>query len=126
MLKKLSLVFFTISSLTLLVTNVLSSLKISLGGIFDIVTVILFWGCLLVGASLTLALSVKHGMTSGFFKGTKVIDWLLLGSALFFFAATTLNIDLLVAICYPLIVFFFELHILFNIKEENFINPPKL
>lgn len=126
MLKKLSFIFFTISSMALLTANLLSSLKVDLGNIFNIAITVLFWGGLIAAAALTLTLSLKHGMTSGFFKGTKVIDWLLLGSALFYFAATYLKIDILVAIIYPLIIYFFELHILFNIKEQNFIKPPML
>lgn len=118
MLKKLSLIFFTLSSLSLLIANLLSALQINLGNIITITLTALFWGALVAAIALIVTYILKVGSTSsGYFQKTKLIDSLLLGSALLYFIATFLKVDVLVAIFFPLIIYFFELHILFNTKD---------
>lgn len=118
MLKKLSLIFFTLSSLSLLVANLLSALQLNLGNVVNMALTIVFWGALIAGIALIVTYILKVGSgSSGYFKKTKLIDALLLGSALLYFIATFLKVDLLVAIFFPLIIYFFELHVLFNTKD---------
>lgn len=118
MLKKLSLIFFTLSSLSLLVANLLSALQLNLGNVVNMALTIVFWGALIAGIALIVTYILKIGSgSSGYFKKTKLIDALLLGSALLYFIATFLKVDLLVAIFFPLIIYFFELHVLFNTKD---------
>ena len=118
MLKKLSLIFFTLRSLSLLIANLLSALQINLGNIITITLTALFWGALVAAIALIVTYILKVGSTSsGYFQKTKLIDSLLLGSALLYFIATFLKVDVLVAIFFPLIIYFFELHILFNTKD---------
>lgn len=117
MFKKLGFIFYTISALGLLSLNVVSALPLKLGATFDLVCVIVFWAGLVLGATLTIVQSLKRGSDSGYFKKTKIIDIILLSSALLYFISTFIKIDLLVAIFFPLIVYFFELHLLFNTKD---------
>lgn len=118
MLKKLSLIFFTLSSLSLLIANLLSALQINLGNIITITLTALFWGALVAAIALIVTYILKVGSTSsGYFQKTKLIDSLLLGSALLYFISTFLKVDILVAIFFPLIIYFFELHVLFNTKD---------
>lgn len=118
MLKKLSFVFFTLSSASLLLANLLSALKINLGNTISVGLAVLFWAALIAGIALVVTYILKVGSeSSGYFQKTKLIDALLLGSALMFFIANFLKVDLLVAIFFPLIIYFFELHVLFNTKD---------
>ena len=117
MLKKLGFIFYTLSALGLLIENVLAAISLNLGLIFDFVCIIGFWVGLVLGATLTIVQSLKRGSDSGYFKKTKVIDIILLSSALLYFISTFIKVDLLVAIFFPLIVYFFELHLLFNTKD---------
>ena len=118
MLKKLSLIFFTLSSFSLLVANLLSALQIKLDNIITIALTAGFWGGLIAAIALIVTYVLKVGGTSsGYFKKTKLIDSLLLGSALLYFISTFLKVDILVAIFFPLIIYFFELHVLFNTKD---------
>ena len=118
MLKKLSLIFFTLSSFSLLAANLLSALQIKLDNIITIALTAGFWGGLIAAIALIVTYILKVGSTSsGYFKKTKLIDSLLLGSALLYFISTFLKVDILVAIFFPLIIYFFELHVLFNTKD---------
>jgi len=118
MLKKLSLIFFTLSSFSLLLANLLSALQIKLDNIITIALTAVFWGGLIAAIALIVTYILKVGSTSsGYFKKTKLIDSLLLGSALLYFISTFLKVDILVAVFFPLIIYFFELHVLFNTKD---------
>lgn len=118
MLKKLSFIFFTLSSASLLLANLLSALKINLGNPIGVGLTVLFWGCLIAAIALIVTYILKVGSeSSGYFQKTKLIDSLLLGSALLYFISTFLKVDILVAIFFPLIIYFFELHVLFNTKD---------
>ena len=118
MLKKLSLIFFTLSSLSLLIANLLSAFKVNLDITVGIALTVLFWGALIAGIALIVTYILKVGSgSSGYFKKTKLIDSLLLGSALLYFISTFIKVDILVAIFFPLIIYFFELHVLFNTKD---------
>jgi len=118
MLKKLSLIFFTLSSFSLLLANLLSAWQIKLDNIITIALTAGFWGGLIAAIALIVTYILKVGSTSsGYFKKTKLIDSLLLGSALLYFISTFLKVDILVAIFFPLIIYFFELHVLFNTKD---------
>lgn len=118
MLKKLSFIFYTLSCLLLLILNVASSFNINLDNNIALTLSGIFWFILIVGIALTVTHILKVGNDgSGYFKKTKIIDSILLGTALLFFIGNFLKIDLIVAIAFPLIIYFFLLHILFNTKD---------
>lgn len=119
MLRKFGFIFFSLSSLSLLTTNLLSALQINLGTAINLAITILFWAFLILGIAFTIIHILKVGSGSGgYFKKTKVVDICLLGSALLYFISTYIKQDILVAIFFPLIVYFFELHVLLNTKYE--------